>query len=191
MNHKIAENAVSDLLTALGENPDREGLRETPSRVATAWEVFTEGARVDVQEMLGEAIFHERYDEMVVVRDIDFYSICEHHLIPFFGKCHIGYLPDKKIVGISKLMRAVEIISRNLQVQERMTLQIAEAIESALQPKGVAVLVEGFHLCTAMRGVQKANSTVTTSTMLGAFRGRDATRNEFLSLIGRDRPINI
>jgi len=177
------QKSIHDVLVAIGEDPEREGLRKTPNRVAEAYEFLTRGYREDVSEIINKAIFHEAIDEMVFVRDIDFYSLCEHHILPFYGKCHVAYVPNGKIVGLSKIPRVVESIARRLQVQERMTQQIAEAIQEHLQPHGVAVVMEGYHMCMAMRGVQQQNSSVTTSSMLGVFREDPTTRKEFLSLI--------
>lgn len=172
-----------DFLQTIGEDPDREGLRRTPYRVAKAFQYLLKGYEQDPMELFEKAVFVEDYDEMIVVRDIDFYSLCEHHLLPFFGKCHIAYIPDKKIVGLSKLARLVEVYSRRLQVQERLTNQIARTIEKALNPIGVGVVIEAQHLCMMMRGVEKQNSLAVTSAMLGAFRSSSATRSEFLGLV--------
>ena len=177
------EEIVRDLLIELGEDPDREGLRKTPSRVMRALEFLTEGYRKDVDELFNDAFFQEDYDEMVVVRDIEFYSLCEHHLLPFFGKAHVAYIPDRKIVGLSKLPRLVDLFARRLQVQERMTKEIAETMMEKLSPRGVAVVIEARHLCMVMRGVEKQHSLMTTSHMLGAFRDAQSTRMEFMNLI--------
>ena len=179
------EKTVADLLRQIGEDPTREGLLRTPHRVAKAWEFLTSGYGKDPAELINGAIFREKYDEMVIVRDIDFFSLCEHHLLPFYGKVHIAYIPKGKIVGLSKLPRIVELFSRRLQVQERMTQQIAETLYGALEPDGVAVVVEARHLCMMMRGVEKQNSLATTSAMLGSFRDDERTRTEFLNLIGK------
>ncbi|HIO21105.1 MAG TPA: GTP cyclohydrolase I FolE, partial [Nitrospirales bacterium] len=173
---------IEQLLISVGENPSREGLEKTPERVEKAFQFMTKGYQEDVDDVLNGALFQIDYDEMVIVKDIDFYSLCEHHLLPFFGKCHIAYIPNGKIVGLSKIPRLVDIFSRRLQVQERLTVQIAEALEARLQPQGVAVVVEGFHLCMMMRGVQKQNAYATTSSMLGVFRNQQQTREEFLQL---------
>ena len=182
-NPEKIENAVKDILESIGENPDREGLLRTPKRVAKAWEFFTSGYEQDIKKVLNGAVFKEKYDEMVIVKDIDFFSMCEHHLLPFYGKAHIAYIPNGKIVGLSKIPRLVEVFSRRLQVQERMTQQIADTLFQTLEPDGVAVVIEARHLCMMMRGVEKQNSVATTSAMLGSFRDDERTRNEFLKLI--------
>lgn len=174
--------AYRSLLSSLGENPDREGLLKTPERAAKAMMFFTKGYDQSLEEILNDAIFDENHDEMVVVKDIEMFSMCEHHLVPFFGKVSIGYLPSGKVLGLSKLARIVEVYSRRLQVQERLTKQIAVAVLKAVQPIGVAVVVEGSHMCMVMRGVQKINSKTVTSTMLGEFRDNQKTREEFLKL---------
>jgi GTP cyclohydrolase I len=179
----MIEPLIRELLKELGEDPDREGLEKTPGRVAQALTYLTAGYRADIRDVLSSALFSEEYDEMVVVKDIDFYSLCEHHLLPFFGKCHIAYMPSRKIVGLSKMPRLVEMYSRRLQVQERLTTQIAQTIEEVLQPRGVAVVMEALHMCMLMRGVEKQNSKAVTSAMLGAFRDRPETRAEFMELI--------
>jgi GTP cyclohydrolase I len=178
---------VHELLREIGEDPDREGLTLTPNRVSEALKYFTQGYQVDIEEVVADAIFNEEQEEMVVLRDIDFYSLCEHHLVPFFGKCHIAYLPKNRIIGLSKLARIVDVFARRLQVQERMTREIAHAIDGQLEPHGVAVVIEAQHLCMMMRGVEKQNSLASTSTMLGAFKENAATRMEFLSLLGNVR----
>jgi GTP cyclohydrolase I len=177
------ESLVREFLTLLGEDPDREGLVRTPERVARAYGFLTEGYRKDVDELFNDAYFDEEYDEMVLVKDIEFYSLCEHHLLPFFGKVHVAYLPRRKIVGLSKIPRLVDLFARRLQVQERMTKQIAEVMMERLDPLGVAVVVEARHLCMVMRGVEKQHSTMTTSHMLGNFREHQPTRLEFMNLI--------
>jgi len=182
--NKIKE-LTRDLLDEIGENPDREGLLKTPERVAKAWEFFSQGYSTDIQEIVNGAIFDEDCSEMVVVRDIEFFSMCEHHMIPFFGRCHVGYLPNKKIIGLSKIPRIVDVFSQRLQVQERLTTQVAETLMDILDPKGVGVVMEGRHLCMQMRGVEKQNSFATTSAMLGQFRDSVETRSEFLSIINR------
>jgi len=180
------ESVVHDLLGAIGEDPNREGLLRTPARVAKAYEFLTSGYQEDVEAVLNGAIFTERYSEMVIVKDIDFYSMCEHHMLPFFGRAHVAYIPNGKIVGLSKIPRVVEVYSRRLQVQERMTQQIADTIFNALNPEGVAVVIEARHMCMMMRGVEKQNSSATTSAMLGVFRDDARTRQEFLKLISKD-----
>ena len=172
-----------EILTLIGENPDREGLLKTPLRVAKAIQFLTQGYEVDPLEVLSSAKFREDYREMVIVKDIEIYSLCEHHMIPFIGKAHVAYIPDKYITGLSKLARVVEIYARRLQVQERLTSQIKNAINTALKPLGVAVVIEAQHLCMSMRGIQKQNSVTTTSDFVGAFE-REKTRAEFLHLIG-------
>ncbi|CAL8282722.1 unnamed protein product [Merluccius merluccius] len=176
------EAAYTSILRELGEDTDRQGLLRTPLRAAKAMQFLTKGYHENVYDILNDAIFDEDHDEMVIVKDIDMFSLCEHHLVPFFGRVHIGYLPNKKVVGLSKLARIVEIFSRRLQVQERLTKQIAMAVSEALQPKGVAVVIEATHMCMVMRGVQKMNSRTMTSTMLGLCREDPKTREEFLSL---------
>jgi GTP cyclohydrolase I len=178
-----AERLVHDLLIELGEDPAREGLRKTPTRVIRALKFLTEGYHKDVDDLFNDAFFQEDYDEMVVVRDIEFYSLCEHHLLPFFGKAHVAYIPDRRIVGLSKIPRLVDLFARRLQVQERMTKEIAEAMMKKLSPRGVAVVIEARHLCMVMRGVEKQHSFMTTSHMLGAFRDAQSTRMEFMNLI--------
>jgi GTP cyclohydrolase I len=187
----VIEKLVEQLLKELGEDPHREGLQKTPERVAKALEYLTSGYGQDVEEILNGALFVEDYDEMVVVKDIDFFSLCEHHLLPFVGKAHVAYMPHKKIVGLSKIPRLVEMFSRRLQVQERLTTQVANTLNDALQPRGVAVVVEAVHLCMLMRGVEKQNSKAVTSAMLGAFRDRPETRAEFMELIKAGRGLQI
>jgi GTP cyclohydrolase IA len=177
------EDLIRQLLTELGENPDREGLLRTPYRVAKALKFLTSGYEADIEQVLNNALFTVDYSEMVIVRDIDFYSLCEHHMLPFFGKCHIAYLPHKRVIGLSKIPRLVDVFARRLQIQERMTNQIAETIRETINPHGVAVVVEGTHLCMSMRGVEKQNSYAVTSAMLGGFRDNARTRMEFLELI--------
>jgi GTP cyclohydrolase IA len=183
---KQREEIVAQLLASIGEDPAREGLQRTPQRVAKAWEFLTRGYGSDLHEVLNDAIFEEKYSEMVVVKKIDFFSLCEHHLLPFFGKVHVAYLPKGKIVGLSKIPRIVEIFSRRLQVQERLTRQIADTLFEALNPEGVGVVIEARHMCMMMRGVEKQNSSATTSAMLGVFRDDMRTRQEFLHLIESD-----
>ena len=178
-------DAIKEILLAIGEDPSREGLKKTPERVSRSLEYLTSGYRQDADEILNSALFDVPYDEMVIVKDIELFSLCEHHLLPFFGKCHIAYLPDRKVVGLSKVPRLVDMYARRLQVQERLTLQIAETINNKIQPRGVAVVIEAQHLCMIMRGVEKQHSVALTSSMLGAFKENQNTRNEFLNLIGR------
>src|SRR6187399_2433036 len=177
------KDLVRQMLAALGEDPDREGLRETPRRVDKSLTFLTSGYRADIDEIVNGALFTVEYNEMVMVRDIDVYSLCEHHLLPFFGKCHIAYIPDGRVIGLSKIPRIVDVFARRLQVQERLTSQIAELIKDRIKPLGVAVVMEATHLCMAMRGVQKQNSYTITSAMLGAFRDQGRTRLEFLELL--------
>ncbi len=172
-----------NILAFVGEDPSREGLLRTPHRVAEALKFLTSGYSQDVPALLNGAIFHEDYDDMVVVKDIEFYSLCEHHMLPFFGKVHVAYIPKGKIIGLSKIPRLVDMFARRLQVQERMTTQIAEALETALDPKGVAIVVEGVHMCMRMRGVQKQESSMVTSHVMGAFRTDRATRQEFMAIV--------
>ena len=187
MNKEEVAKNILNLLVELGEDPERQGLKRTPERVAKAYEFLTQGYHQNVEEILNKAIFEEKYDEMVIVKDIDFYSMCEHHLLPFFGKVHVAYIPNKKIVGLSKIPRIVEVFSRRLQVQERMTQEICDTIEKYLNPRGVAVVCEGYHMCMMMRGVQKQNSITTTSAMHGIFKEDSRTRTEFLNLISQKR----
>jgi len=177
------EEQIRHILKALGEDPDREGLVKTPYRVTQALTFLTQGYQQDPAKVINDAVFTEDYEEMIVQRDIDFYSLCEHHLLPFFGKAHVAYIPHHKIVGISKLARLVDVYARRLQVQERLTNQIANIIMEKLDPLGVAVVIEAEHLCMRMRGVEKQNSMIITSTLLGAFRTRQETRQEFMTLI--------
>ena len=177
------EEQIRQILKAIGEDPEREGLRRTPQRVAQALSFLTRGYEMDPAKVINDALFTEEYEEMIVQKDIDFYSLCEHHLLPFFGKAHVAYIPHHKIVGISKLARLVDVYARRLQVQERMTNQIATIIMEKLDALGVAVVIEAEHLCMRMRGVEKQNSYVITSSLLGAFRTRQDTRNEFMTLI--------
>jgi GTP cyclohydrolase I len=183
VNQEKVKGLVKTLLTEIGEDPEREGLLSTPTRVAKAYEFLTRGYQEDIDEVLNGAIFNEKYDEMVLVKNIDFYSLCEHHLLPFYGKVHVAYIPNGKIVGLSKIPRIVEVFARRLQVQERMTQQIADTIAKYLQPIGVAVVAEAFHMCMMMRGVEKQNSSATTSAMHGVFQDDARTRMEFLDLI--------
>jgi GTP cyclohydrolase I len=174
---------VRRMLAQLGEHPSREGLRHTPERFEKALRYLTSGYRQDPEKILNGAMFSVGYDEMVVVKDIEVYSLCEHHLLPFFGKCHVAYIPNKKVVGLSKIARLVNMYARRLQIQERLTNQIARTIEDRLNPQGVGVIIEARHLCMVMRGVEKQNSAAVTSAMLGAFREKKQTRDEFLSLV--------
>lgn len=180
-----ASQAIEDLLRALGEDPQRPGLRRTPERVARMYAELLEGYQQDPVALVNDALFEESYDAMIVVRDIEFFSLCEHHLLPFMGRAHVAYLPKGHVIGLSKIPRIVDMYARRLQVQERMTRQIAEFIDEILHPLGVAVVVEGLHLCATMRGVKKRDARMTTSTMLGAFRNSMATRQEFLANISR------
>ena len=182
--HDKTAELVRGLLAELGENPDREGLKQTPERVSEALKYFTQGYQIDVDDIIAGAVFKEEHEEMVVLKHLDFYSLCEHHLVPFFGKCHIAYLPQDRIIGLSKLARIVDVFARRLQVQERLTREIANAIERHLQPRGVAVVLEAQHLCMMMRGVEKQNSIATTSSMLGVFKEDAASRMEFFGLLG-------
>ncbi|MGA9363903.1 MAG: GTP cyclohydrolase I FolE [Bacteroidota bacterium] len=177
------EDLVRDILKAIGENPDREGLLKTPARVAKAYEYLTSGYKQDINTVLNGAVYEEKYNEMVIVKDIDFFSLCEHHLLPFYGRCHVAYIPNGRILGLSKVPRIIDVFSRRLQVQERLTQQIADTLYECLKPNGVAVVTEAKHLCMMMRGVEKQNSVATTSAMLGTFRDDEKTRGEFLRLV--------
>ena len=179
------QDLIRQLLATLGENPEREGLVRTPLRVEKALAFLTSGYDADIDTVINDALFTVDYSEMVIVKDIDFYSLCEHHLLPFFGKCHVAYIPQQRVIGLSKIPRIVDVFARRLQVQERMTNQIAETIREKVDPLGVAVVCEGVHLCMSMRGVEKQNSLAVTSAMLGAFRDNARTRTEFLELIRR------
>lgn len=181
------EEAVRRILVSIGEDPDRQGLLRTPHRVAKMYRELTAGYHVNIEQLLNEAIFDIKYDEMVVVRNIDYYSLCEHHLLPFFGKAHVAYIPNGHVIGLSKIPRVVEMFARRLQVQERMTQEIAEFLRDVLNPQGVAVVVEGAHMCAMMRGVKKDNARMVTSAMLGIFRTDPRTRAEFLDHIDRNR----
>jgi len=181
------EELIRELLINIGEDPERAGIQKTPSRVASMWEYITQGYKVDVEALLKESVCDDEYNQMILVKDIDYYSICEHHLVPFFGKAHVAYIPDGKIIGLSKIPRIIDAFARRLQIQERMTNQIAESLERALKPKGVGVVIEARHLCMQMRGIEKQNSVVMTSAMLGEFHTEDQARNEFLMLIGVSR----
>lgn len=181
----VLQSLVTETLLALGENPGRNGLLKTPERVAKALAFMTQGYHRDIDHLLNGALFPIEYDEMVIVKDIDFYSMCEHHLLPFYGKVHVGYLPNKKVVGLSKIPRIIDTFARRLQVQERLTVQIAETLKTKLNAHGVGVVVEARHLCMMMRGVEKQNTVAVSSSMLGAFRTQQQTRLEFLKLIRR------
>jgi GTP cyclohydrolase I len=183
LNLNKIKNLVENILVEIGEDPNREGLINTPKRVAKAYEYLTSGYRKNIDEVLNNAIFNEKYDEMVVVKNIDFYSLCEHHMLPFYGKVHVAYIPNGKIVGLSKIPRIVDVFARRLQVQERMTRQIADTLEKYLSPKGVAVVAEGFHMCMMMRGVEKQNSIATTSAVHGEFHNDPKTRMEFFNIL--------
>ncbi|HEY2379910.1 MAG TPA: GTP cyclohydrolase I FolE [Terriglobia bacterium] len=174
---------IRSILEQIGEDPARDGLQNTPSRVDRAMRFLTSGYQMDPEEILGKALFDVAYDEMVIVRDIEVFSLCEHHLLPFFGKCHVGYIPNGRVIGLSKIPRLVDMYARRLQVQERLTTQIADTINNKIHPRGVAVVVEAQHLCMIMRGVEKQNSVAVTSSMLGAFKDNQNTRNEFLTLV--------
>tara|TARA_B100000446_G_scaffold57172_1_gene53284 strand:- start:115 stop:684 length:570 start_codon:yes stop_codon:yes gene_type:complete len=184
-NHDILEQITRKLLKEIGENPDREGLVRTPSRVAKSWEFFSKGYNQNLEDIINNAIFEEDAKDMVIVRDVEFFSLCEHHLLPFFGKAHVGYIPNGKVIGLSKIPRIIDMFSRRLQVQERLTHQVAEVLQDVLNPIGVAVVMEGRHMCMQMRGVEKQNSFASTSAMLGQFRKSSETRSEFLSIINR------
>lgn len=175
--------AVRELLAGVGEDPEREGILNTPVRVAKSLRFLTSGYRQNVDEVLNGALYQVAYDEMLIVKDIETFSLCEHHLLPFFGKCHVAYIPNGKVIGLSKIPRLVDVFARRLQIQERLTVQIAEAIMEKIKPQGVGVIIEARHLCMIMRGVEKQNSIAVTSHMLGAFREREGTRSEFLRLV--------
>ena len=177
---------MEEVLRRLGEDPEREGLLKTPERVAKAFEFLTEGYRKDIGQVINDALFTVKYDEMVMVRDIEFFSLCEHHMLPFFGKMHVAYIPRDKVIGLSKIPRIVDVFARRLQVQERLTQQVAETLQETLNPLGVGVVCEARHFCMMMRGVEKQHSGAITSSMLGAFRERQSTREEFLSLVGHN-----
>ena len=179
------EDLIRELIVRLGEDPERQGLLKTPKRVIASLKFLTHGYRQDIQKVLNDAVFDENYDEMVVLKDIDLFSLCEHHLLPFYGKAHVAYIPKGKIIGLSKIPRVVEVFARRLQVQERLTSQVADCLMNALKPRGVGVVIEAVHLCMAMRGVEKKDSYCLTSTMLGSFRESERVRGEFLSLIGK------
>ena len=183
MKKSRVEALIHTLLNEMGENPARQGLKKTPHRVAESYADLTSGYKQSIREVVNGAVFDEEYDEMVILKDIDIYSLCEHHLLPFYGKCHVAYLPKGKIIGLSKMPRIVNVFARRLQVQERLTHQIANCLKDALDPLGVGVIIEAFHLCMAMRGVEKQNATCVTSAMLGTFRTDRGTRMEFMNLV--------
>ena len=183
MIHDNVKELTKKLLIEIGENPDREGLLNTPMRVAKAWDFLSKGYKQDIDEIINNAIFEEEYDQMVVVKDIEFYSMCEHHLLPFFGVAHIAYIPNGKIIGLSKIPRILDMFARRLQVQERMTQEVAGMLQSKLNPRGVAVIIEAQHMCMQMRGVEKRKSYMSTSAMLGIFREDNKTRKEFLDIV--------
>ncbi|MCJ7519245.1 MAG: GTP cyclohydrolase I FolE [Anaerolineaceae bacterium] len=185
IDFKAIEKSVRDILVAVGENPEREGLIKTPNRVARAYGELLEGYRTDPFKLVNKATFKANYDDMVIVRDIEFYSLCEHHMLPFLGRAHIAYLPKGEVIGLSKIPRIVDMFSRRLQIQEKMTRQIADFLQTLLEPRGVAVVIEAVHLCGMIRGVRKHDARMTTSSMIGAFRNNEATRIEFLDNISR------
>ena len=184
------KSLVEQILRAVGEDPKREGLLKTPERVEKSLKFLTSGYNIDVDKLVNDALYSENYNEMVIVKNIDVYSLCEHHILPFFGKCHIAYLPQGKIIGLSKVPRLIDAYSRRLQVQERLTTEIAQCIQNIVKPAGVAVVIDAMHLCMSMRGVEKQNSYTTTSSMLGCFKDDARTRSEFLSLLAPSRNSN-
>ena len=184
------KSLVEQILRAVGEDPKREGLLKTPERVEKSLKFLTSGYDIDVDKLVNDALYNENYNEMVIVKNIDVYSLCEHHMLPFFGKCHIAYLPQGKIIGLSKVPRLIDAYSRRLQVQERLTTEIAQCIQNIVKPAGVAVVIDAMHLCMSMRGVEKQNSYTTTSSMLGCFKDDARTRSEFLSLLAPSRNSN-
>ena len=184
------KSLVEQILRAVGEDPKREGLLKTPERVEKSLKFLTSGYNIDVDKLVNDALYNENYNEMVIVKNIDVYSLCEHHMLPFFGKCHIAYLPQGKIIGLSKVPRLIDAYSRRLQVQERLTTEIAQCIQNIVKPAGVAVVIDAMHLCMSMRGVEKQNSYTTTSSMLGCFKDDARTRSEFLSLLASSRNSN-
>lgn len=186
VNADAVEAAIRQLIDAVGEDPDREGLRNTPARVSRMYVELLSGYTADAEEIINDALFNISYDEMVLVRDIEFYSLCEHHMLPFIGRAHIAYIPAGKVIGLSKIPRIVDMYARRLQIQERMTRQIADILQETLQPQGVAVVVEAMHMCSMMRGVKKHNARMTTSAMHGGFRSNPSTRQEFLANIARN-----
>jgi GTP cyclohydrolase I len=179
----IIKKSITSILKAIGEDPDREGLQRTPLRVEQSMEFLTQGYKVDVDKLINGAIYNEDVQDMVIIKNIELYSMCEHHMLPFFGKCHVGYIPDKKVIGLSKIPRIVDAFARRLQLQERLTREIADSLQNHLNPRGLGVYIEAKHLCMMMRGVQKQNSEMVTSCMLGLFRKRTETRTEFLTSI--------
>jgi GTP cyclohydrolase I len=179
------DNLYKDLLTHIGENPEREGLLDTPKRAAKAMEFLTRGYHQKLEDVINDAVFTVEDNHMIIVKDIELYSLCEHHMLPFFGKCHIGYIPEGRVLGVSKLARIVDLFARRLQIQERLTNQVATTLMETVTPEGVGVVIEAQHLCMMMRGVEKQNSCMVTSAMLGSFRSEQSTRNEFLKLIGK------
>lgn len=181
------QDSVYNLLLNIGEDPERQGLQRTPERVARMYDELTAGYHTDPVKLINDALFDVEYNEMVVVKDIEFYSLCEHHMLPFLGKAHVAYIPEGKVIGLSKIPRIVDLFARRLQVQERMTQQIAEFIDQVLHPQGVAVVIEGAHMCSMMRGVKKANASMVTSALLGTFKSDQKTRAEFMNHIGRQR----
>jgi GTP cyclohydrolase I len=189
MNRRRVEQLIRELLLEIGEDPEREGLVRTPQRVAESFDFLTRGYKPEMQEAIEGAVFESEVNNMIIARDIEVYSLCEHHMLPFFGKAHVAYIPNGKVVGLSKIPRLVDMFSRRLQVQERLTVQIAQTIQDKIQPRGVGVVIEAMHFCMIMRGVEKQNSVAATSCMLGAFRDHQPTREEFLGLIrSRNRP---
>ncbi|MGD9495226.1 MAG: GTP cyclohydrolase I FolE [Armatimonadota bacterium] len=187
MNKARVEELIRELLVEIGEDPDREGLVKTPERVARAWEFLTQGYRLDPEEIVGEAVFTQDTNNMIAVRDIELYSVCEHHMLPFYGRCHVGYISNGRVLGLSKVARVVDVYARRLQIQERLTEQIAHTIMEAVDAEGVGVVIEARHLCMMMRGVEKQASLMTTSSVLGSFHDSAATRAEFMALISKPR----
>jgi len=185
MNRERVAQLVRELLIELGEDPEREGLHRTPQRVAAAWEFLTSGYRADPHDIINNAVFRSEANNMIIARDIEVYSLCEHHMLPFLGRCHVGYIAREKVLGVSKLARIVDFYARRLQIQERLTAQVAREIQAAVNAEGVGVVIECQHLCMMMRGVEKQNSVMTTSSVLGSFHNDQPTRLEFMSLIGR------
>ncbi len=183
MNKERVEELIRELLLEIGEDPDREGLQRTPLRVAAAYEYLTYGYGADPKELVNEAVFAHDADQMIIARDIGVFSLCEHHMLPFYGRCHVGYIPDGKVIGVSKIARLVDMYARRLQIQERLTEQVAHAIEDAITPQGVGVTIEARHLCMTMRGVEETNALMVTSSVLGTFRSSEVTRAEFMALI--------